>query len=221
MDISLNDFISPILLSLKVVLFSSILVTILGFLAAWFMVKKQFFGKTVLETFFMLPLVLPPTIVGFILLMMLGRRSWMGQFAEWLLNQPLVFSWWAAVIAAVVMAFPLVYQTIKTGFLSVDKDLTDAGKSMGASEWQMMRYIVIPLSWRFLLTGYILGFARGLGEFGATLMVAGNIPGQTQTVSTAIYIAVDSGDMTLVWLWSVSLIMISFLLLLTTNKKSK
>lgn len=124
----------------------------------------------------------------------------------------------AAVIASFVVSFPLVYQTMKTGFASVDKQLVEAGRSLRASEWEVFRYILLPLSVPSVLTAYILGFARGLGEFGATLMIAGNIPGKTQTVPTAIYVAVDSGHMTMAWAWTVSIILVSFIMLLLTGR---
>lgn len=126
----------------------------------------------------------------------------------------------AAVIAAVVVAFPLVYRTVKAGFEDVEKDLEDAARAQGASELQVLRYVTLPLASRSLAAGYVLGFARGLGEFGATIMVAGNIPGRTQTVPTAIYVAVDGGDMTLAWMWVCSIIVISAVMLMFVNRRS-
>ncbi|MNJ62596.1 Molybdenum transport system permease protein ModB [compost metagenome] len=169
----------------------------------------------------MLPLVLPPTVVGFLLLVLLGRRSGAGRVIEWLFSSPIVFSWWAAVIASIVVSFPLVYQTMKSGFASIERELEDAGRSSGASEWQVFRYITLPLSSQSLITAYILGFARGLGEFGATIMFAGNIPGKTQTLPTAIYVAVDTGNTELAWIWTITIIMISFIMLLITQRKHK
>nr|WP_182535506.1 molybdate ABC transporter permease subunit [Fontibacillus solani] len=214
-----SDFWSPIRISLQVALLSSIIVIILGTLTAWGMSRRRFVGKTVIETVLMLPLVLPPTVVGFLLLMLLGRKSRLGQFIEWLFSAPIVFTWWAAVIASIVVAFPLVYQTMKVGFSSVDRELEDAGRSIGANEWQVFRYITFPLIYRSFMTAYILGFARALGEFGATLMLAGNIPGKTQTLPTAIYVAVDAGNMTMAWAWTGMMILISFLMLLLIGRK--
>ncbi|BCU80769.1 putative molybdenum transport system permease protein YvgM [Polycladomyces abyssicola] len=208
-----QDFWSPIWLSLEVNGVASILVFVIALVAAWWMKGHSFYGKSAVETLLILPLVLPPTVVGFGLLVLMGRKSWIGQAMEWLFHQPILFTWWAAVIAAVVVAFPLVYQTLKNGFESVDRELEDAARSMGAGEWQVFRYITLPLSWRSLLTGYVLGFARGMGEFGATLMVAGNIPGKTQTIPTAIYIAVESGDTRLAAYWVASTVLLSFALL--------
>ena len=214
-----NAFWSPIRLSLQVTLVASLLVTILGLAAAWRMSRRPFRGKSLLETAIMLPLVLPPTVVGFLLLILLGRKSGLGRAIEWLFDAPVVFSWGAAVIASVVVSFPLVYQTMKVGFASVDRDLEDAARSFGASEWQVFRLITLPLTFRSLLSAYLLGFARSLGEFGATLMIAGNIPGKTQTIPTAIYVAVDAGNMTMAWAWAGAMIFISFLMLLLVGHR--
>jgi len=214
------EFWSPIRLSIQVALLSSILTIALGTTVARWMSRNSFKGKTLLETAFMLPLVLPPTVVGFLLLIALGRRSWSGRFIEWLFSTPILFSWWAAVIASVIVAYPLVYQTMKVGFMSIDQQLEEAGRSAGASEWQVFRYITLPLAYPSLITAYILGFARGLGEFGATLMVAGNIPGRTQTIPTAIYVAVDSGNTKLAWMLTASMIGISFIMLFLTRRRN-
>ncbi|NMO95898.1 molybdate ABC transporter permease subunit [Paenibacillus lemnae] len=209
---------APVRLSLEVALLSSVLVIVIGLIASWCMTRrKKFKGKLVLETLFLLPLVLPPTVVGFLLLKLMGRKSWLGQWIEALFSAPIIFSWWAAVVASVVVAFPLVYQTLKVGFMSVDRNLEDAGRSIGANEWQVFRHITLPLIFPSFISAWILGFARSLGEFGATLVIAGNIPGKTQTVPTAIYVAVDSGNMTMAWIWTYSMISISFLLLFLTG----
>ncbi|MBH5320441.1 molybdate ABC transporter permease subunit [Paenibacillus sp. GSMTC-2017] len=218
MVIDWPQFWPPILLSLQVTLVASVIAAIAGIAAAWWMSKKHFRGKIIVETLFMLPLVLPPTVVGFLLLVALGRRSIFGKFAEWLFSAPVLFSPWAAVIAAVVVAFPLVYQTMRVGFSSVDQEVEESARSAGASEWQVFRYITLPMVIRAVMTGYILGFARGLGEFGATLMIAGNIPGKTQTIPTAIYVAVDSGNMPMAWAWTIGMIAISFMMLLATGR---
>ncbi|MGZ9584353.1 molybdate ABC transporter permease subunit [Paenibacillus marinisediminis] len=216
-----QQFWSPIRLSVQVALLSSVLAILLGVAAAWWMSKRQFKGKVWIETLFMLPIVLPPTVIGFLLLVILGRNSAFGRFLDWLLGAPLIFTWWSAVIAAVVVAFPLVYQTMKTGFGAIDQDLLAAGRAIGANERQLFYYVVLPLTWRSFMTAYILGFTRSLGEFGATLMVAGNIPGKTQTLPTAIYVAVDSGNTTMAWAWALTIILISFLMLLLTGRSTR
>jgi molybdate transport system permease protein len=216
-----NDFAAPVYLSIQVAVISSILVFGLSIAVAYWMARKRFLGRSLLETMLMLPLVLPPSVVGLILLVWLGRRSFIGQAYEWFIGQPIVFSWVAAVIAAVVVAFPLGYRTIKAGFEEVDGELLDSARALGASEWQVFRYITVPLASRALLAGYILGFARALGEFGATLMVAGNIPHRTQTIPTAIYVAVDGGNLSLAWLWAFTIVLLSFLMLLVANRFPK
>ncbi|WPP43204.1 molybdate ABC transporter permease subunit [Paenibacillus hunanensis] len=208
----------PVTLSLQIACLSSVIVFILATMAALWMNRVHFPGQIIVETLFMLPLVLPPSVVGLILLTILGRRSWIGQAAEWLTHQPIVFSVTGAVIAAVVVAFPLVYQALKTGFALVNREVLESARSQGANELQVLWFMVLPLAWRSLVTGFVLGFARALGEFGATLMVAGNIPGKTQTLPTAIYFAVDAGNMQLAWSMTIITILISFILLLATSK---
>ncbi|MFS1513946.1 molybdate ABC transporter permease subunit [Chengkuizengella sp. SCS-71B] len=220
-NFELESFITPIIISLKVAFTASIVVFLFSIPVAFIMARRRFPGKALLETVFMLPLVLPPTVVGFLLLIVLGRNSWVGQAIEWIFHQPVVFTWWAAVIAAVVVSFPLVYQTLKSGFSSVENEIENAARNSGASEWQVIRFITIPLSFKFFVSAYILGFARGLGEFGATIMIAGNIPNKTQTISTAIFLATETGDTTLVWLWIFSIVLISFIMLWIVNRSNK
>ncbi|WP_310833230.1 molybdate ABC transporter permease subunit [Paenibacillus pedocola] len=215
-----TDFFAPVWLSVKISLITSIIVFILATYAAKLMAGRKFPGHNLVETVLLLPLVLPPTVVGFVLLVILGRRSWVGRLYEQFTQHTILFTWGAAVIAAVVVAFPLVYRTVKAGFEGVEKDLEDAARAQGASELQVLRYVTLPLASRSLAAGYVLGFARGLGEFGATIMVAGNIPGRTQTVPTAIYVAVDGGNMTLAWMWVCSIIAISALMLMFVNRRS-
>lgn len=207
------SFWSPVLLSLKVSLLAGTLAFLLAGWLAWLMTGKKFRGKIVLETIFMLPMVLPPTVVGFLLLMAFGRRSFIGRWFETLSGLPIVFTWGAAVLAAAVVAFPLAYQSAKAGFASIDRDLLAAGRSLGASEPQLLLRVAIPLAGRSLTTAFVLSFTRALGEFGATLMLAGNIPGRTQTLPTAIYMAVESGDTGAAWAWAGWMVLISFLLL--------
>lgn len=196
---------------------SVVFVFIFGLLSARFMAKKQFFGKTAAETLLTLPLVLPPTVVGFILIIIFGINSPIGRTVENLFGSTIMFTWWAAVIAASVVAFPLMYQSAKTGFLQVDPGAEEAARVDGANEWKVFWYVTLPLSSRTLVTGLILSFARALGEFGATLMFAGNLPGRTQTAPTAIYMAIESGNLDAAWLWVIAMVGISFLMLLSTS----
>lgn len=211
------DFWSPLRLSIEVATVASLIVLIIGLVAGRMMAVRRFRGKAIVETLFLLPLVLPPTVVGFLLIVIFGRNSPAGQAIEWVFQQPLIFTWWAAVIAAVVVAFPLMYQSAKTGFESIDEEIEHAGRVDGAGEWKLFTKIAIPLAWKAIIAGFILSFARALGEFGATLMFAGNIPGRTQTASTAIYLAIESGNMQMAWLWVASMVGISFVMLVAVQ----
>lgn len=224
MDLQLNkefmqDFLTPIWLSLKIATISGVVVILLGILVGRLLARKSFKGKAVLETILMLPMVLPPTVVGFFLIVLFGKNSVVGQAIEWLFGQPIIFTWWAAVIASIVVAFPLMYQSAKSGFQGVNFGIEEAARIDGANEWRVFLFISIPLASRAIISGSILSFARALGEFGATLMFAGNIPGETQTIPTAIYIAIDSGNMTMAWLWVISIVVLSFIMLLTVRVK--
>lgn len=214
-----EEFISPIILSLKVAAVSGIIIIIFGTLIGKYFSRRVFRGKAIIETIIMLPMVLPPTVIGFFLIVVFGKNSFVGKAMEWLFQQPVMFTWWAAVIAATVVAFPLMYQSAKSAFQDVDIDIEEAARLDGASNWKVFFFVSVPLASRVLISGCILSLARALGEFGATLMFAGNIPGVTQTVPTAIYIAIDSGNMTLAWLWVVSIVLISFVMLLAIRKK--
>ncbi|MBP1953042.1 molybdate ABC transporter permease subunit [Jeotgalicoccus aerolatus] len=218
--ITTEEFLTPVLLSLRVAAIALVLSFIFGTLAAQFMTQKQFKGKVILETIIMLPIVLPPTVVGFILIVIFGNNSIVGELMEWLFSSSIIFTWYGAVLASTVVAFPLMYQAAKTGFLSIDKDIEDAARVDGANNFQVFMKITLPMSVIPLMTGAILSFARAIGEFGATLMIAGNIPGRTQTLPTAIYVALQSGNMTLAWLWVVTIIIISFVMLLFVRTKS-
>ena len=209
-----TDFWSPVKLSIEVAAVSGVWVFILGLFFSKLMANTKFKGKAVVETVFLLPLVLPPSVVGFLLIVLFGRNSVVGQVIEWIFTQPVMFTWWAAVIASTVVAFPLMYQSAKTGFESIDEDIEHAARVDGANEFQLFLTISIPLAIKSIISGAILSFARALGEFGATLMFAGNIPGKTQTVSTAIYVAMDAGNMNLAWLWVMCLVGLSFFMLI-------
>ncbi|MGN8646724.1 molybdate ABC transporter permease subunit [Gracilibacillus sp. HCP3S3_G5_1] len=216
----MEAFFQPIKLSLIVASIALLIVFILGVSAAWLMSKKKFRGKVLIETILLLPIVLPPTVIGFMLIMVFGQNGLLGKLTNLLFNQSLMFTIWAAVIAAVVVAFPLMYQSVKTGLTFVDHAIEDAARVDGANEWKIFRYITLPLIQRSILTGAILSFARALGEFGATLMFAGNIPGRTQTIPMAIYVAFESNKMTLAWAWVLSIIVVSFVMLFFIRKSA-
>jgi molybdate transport system permease protein len=211
------DFWSPVRLSLEVSVAAGLIVFVIGILLARWMAGARFKGKAVVETIFLLPLVLPPTVVGFLLIVVFGKNSPVGQAIEWVFKQPVIFTWWAAVIAAAVVAFPLMYQSVKTGFEAVERDIENAARVDGASEFKVFLFVTVPLAAKSLISGAILSFARALGEFGATLMFAGNIPGKTETTPTAIYLAIDAGNMQLAWLWVICMIAISFVMLVSVH----
>ena len=218
LGITTSEFFTPVTLSLQVALVAMVVVFVLGTATAYLMTKKEFKGKILLETLFLLPIVLPPTVIGFILLMIFGSSSVIGSMIVAVFDRSLIFTWYAAVIASTVVAFPLMYQAAKVGFLGVDKSVQEQAQIDGASNFQVFYKITLPLVSTALISGAILSFARAIGEFGATLMIAGNIPGRTQTLPTAIYVEMQSGNYTLVWLWVVSIILISFVMLFIVRK---
>ena len=216
---SIQDFLIPIFLSIKIATVSGVIVILIGIIIGRMMARCFFKGKAILETIIMLPMVLPPTVIGFFLIVIFGKHSIVGKAIEWLFKQPIIFTWWAAVIAAIVIAFPLMYQSAKSGFQSVDVDIENAARVDGANEWRILLFISIPIASKSIITGCILSFARALGEFGATLMFAGNIPGKTQTIPTAIYLALDSGNIVMAWMWVSLIFIISFIMMLSIRIK--
>ncbi|WP_026090161.1 molybdate ABC transporter permease subunit [Salinicoccus carnicancri] len=219
-NLTAEQFITPVLLSLQVAAIALLIVFVLATAAARFMARAEFRGKVIIETLLMLPLVLPPTVVGFLLIMIFGNNGFTGNLYQTLFGSTIMFTWYAAVIASTVVAFPLMYQSAKAGFLNVDADIESAAKVDGANSLQTFIKVTLPLSTTSLITGAILSFARAIGEFGATLMVAGNIPGRTQTMPTAIYTALQSGNMALAWAWVITIIVISFLMLMFIRVKA-
>ena len=215
----LMEFWEPLKLSITVTAAASIIVIVTGTLAGLLFARKQFKGKLFIETCLMMPLVLPPSVIGFLLIVIFGNQSIIGTWLKWLFGHSIIFTWYAAVIAATVVAFPLMFQTAKAGFQGVQQNFEEAARDLGANQFQLLIRVTLPLAKRALIAGSILSCARALGEFGATLMFAGNIPGVTQTVPTAIYMAIDSGNMKLAWLWVISIVLISFGLLMVTRTK--
>lgn len=179
---------SAFLLSLQITALASVGILVIGLTLAYVLANRDFRGKLVLETLLNLPLILPPTVVGYFLLLALGR----GSFVREVLNIDVLFTWQAATIASIVVGLPLMIQSARTGFEEVDIEAKDAARVDGANTWQIIWYVTIPLAWRGIVAGLALGTARALGEFGATLMVAGNIPGRTQTMPLAIYDAIQA-----------------------------
>lgn len=214
----ITDLFSPLRLSIEVSLVAEVAIIVLGILAGrWMARKRNTLSKIVMETGLMLPLVLPPTVIGFLLILVFGKNGPLGLAIYWVFHQPIIFTFWAAVIAATVVAFPLMFQSVKTGIYAVDQDIEAAARLDGASEWRVFWSVTLPLASRAILTGAILGYARALGEFGATLMFAGNIPTKTQTIPTAIYVALDSGNLRVAWILVLITVVLSFLMLLSTS----
>lgn len=185
----------PILISLKVAFFSTLFTLIIGILLAWSFTKYEFRGKEFLEGIITLPMVLPPSVTGYGLLMLIGKNGIIGKIIYKFFGTSLIFTWKAACVAAFVVSLPLMYQSCKAAFSNIDLDYEKAARTLGADEKVIFWKIGIPLAFPGIISGLVLSFTRALGEFGATLMVAGNIPGKTQTIPIAIYFAVDSGDM--------------------------
>jgi molybdate transport system permease protein len=209
---------SPLWISFKVSSIATLITAILGTVTAYKMYEcrsreNSAFGnlvRSIVNSIFIAPLILPPTVVGFILLMLLGKNSGFGQIlALW--NLRLIFTWYAAVLAAVIISFPLMYRAALGAFEQIDKVLLDAARVEGASEKAVFWFIALPLALPGILGGTMLAFARALGEFGATLMLAGNIPGQTQTMPMAIYFAVEAGAIEEGWFWAIALMGMSLL----------
>ncbi|EKO1911428.1 molybdate ABC transporter permease subunit [Clostridium botulinum] len=183
----------PIILSVRIAFISTIFTFIFGILLARVITKYNFRGKDILESLIIMPMVLPPTITGYGLLILMSRRNFIGKFLYENFGITIIFTPAAACVAAIIVSIPLMYQSAKAAFLNIDHIYENAARTLGASEWRIFLKISFPLAWPGIVSGSVLSFARALGEFGATLMVAGNIPGKTQTIPTAIYFAVDNG----------------------------
>lgn len=200
----------PVILSVKVALLSLIIVSISGTSLAYLMRHRDFAGKALLEAMFIMPLVLPPVVTGFLLLLLIGKQGPIGHLLTDTFHTQIIFTPYAAIIAGAVVAFPLMYQSAKAAFQRVDATLEDAARTLGASEWRVFWTVTIPLAWPGLVAGLVLSFSRALGEFGATIMVAGNIPGKTQTLPLAIYFAAESNDLTQAGLYVLIISAITF-----------
>ena len=202
---------SPVFISMKTASLSIFITFFLGLIVAWGIVKiKNDSTKIVLDGIFTLPLVLPPTVVGFFLLYIFGVRGPIGSFFINFFAVKIAFSWPATVIAAVVMSFPLMYRSARGAFEQVDSNLLDAGRTLGMSEWKIFWKILFANALPGIISGGILAYARGLGEFGATAMLAGNIAGQTRTLSMAVYSEVAAGNMGSAFDYVIVIIIISF-----------
>jgi molybdate transport system permease protein len=188
------ESLSALSLSIRVAVLATALNAFVGIPLAYVLARRRFPGKTLVDLVVTLPLVLPPTVTGFYLIVLLGRRGWLGGPLYAATGWSVAFTWYAAVIAATVMALPLLVRTARAAIESVDRDLERAAHTLGRSEWRTAIEVTLPLARNGIVAGLVLAFARALGEFGATLMLAGNIPGRTATVPLAIYTAVQTGE---------------------------
>ncbi len=210
---------SPVIVSLKTALCATVVTLILGVIAARWRVKRHGLAVELLDGILLFPMALPPTVAGLFLLLIFGRNSPVGEALS-TIGVTVIFSWPATVIAAVVVAFPIMYHTAKGAFLQVDHELLDAARVFGCSEQRILWQILLTLAWPGILAGLILTFVRTLGEFGATLMLAGNIPGRTQTIPLAIFFHAEAGDTTGAILLSLVIVAISGLALLLLMRLS-
>ena len=199
---------SPLWISLKTALLATFITFFLGISAAYWMLGYRGKGKSLIEGIFVAPLILPPTVVGFLLLIFFGKNGPVGKLLE-PYNTTIVFTWYGAAIAATVVSFPLMYKTALGSFIQIDANLLRVARTLGAKELTIFWRISLPLAFPGIIAATTLAFARALGEFGATLMLAGNIPGQTQTIPMAIYFAVESGSINEAWFWSIAIMIIS------------
>ena len=198
-----DETLSPLIISLEVAGLATVITFFVGIALAYAVLQiRSRLAGTIADAVITLPLVLPPTVVGFFLLYFLGKRSMIGSLLLEI-DLPLVFTWRAAVIAAVIVSLPLMYRTARGAFEAIDRNMIHAAQTLSVSNWRIFWRIVLPNARHGILAGLVLSFARALGEFGATIMFAGNIPGRTQTMSTAIYAAVQANDYDLAFRWAI------------------
>lgn len=207
--------ITPFILSVEVAFVSTIITFFVGIYAAIIIVRIKKFSS-LFDIIFTLPLVLPPTVIGFFLLLIFGRNSFIGGLLS-KVGISLVFDLKGAILASFIVAFPLMYRTSRGAFEQIDNNIINAARTLGKSENWIFWRIILPNSWQSILSGTILSFTRSLGEFGATIMIAGNIPNKTQTISLAIYTAVQAGDRELAFKWVIIIVAISFVSIMMMN----
>ena len=192
---------TPLWLTLKIALLATLLAGVVGIALGWWMSQRRFAGKNFIDALLMLPMVLPPTVLGYYLIVVIGRNGVLGQYLDRWFGINLMFTWQGAVIAASLVSLPLIYKAARAAFEDVDGRFLHAARTLGAGEFETFVRVTLPLAVRGITAGLMLAFARAMGEFGATLMIAGNLPGKTQTLSIAIYDAVQAGnDAQALWL---------------------
>jgi len=206
----------PFMISMHVALLATCVTFLLGLAAANYVYKLKR-GKGVIDTIFTLPMILPPTVAGFFLLIAFGRNGFIGQFLYSFFGISVVFSWVGAVIAAIFVSFPLMYRTSRGAFEQIDQNVIHAAETLGFSKLKIFWTLKVPMAKAGILAGTVLSFARALGEFGATIMLAGNIPGRTQTMSIAVFSAVSAGNREVAYIWVAILSMMSFVVIMLMN----
>lgn len=211
----ISDF-SPFWISIKTALLTTIITFFIGIVIAYLIANYNGKFKGFIDGLITLPLILPPTVVGFFLLLFCGKNGPIGKILEHF-NFSLIFSWEATVVSAIVVSFPMMYRSTRSAFEQIDYNLISAARTLGLSEFKIFYKIAIPLAYPGIIGGVVLTFARAMGEFGATLMLAGNIPGKTQTMPLAIFFAAESGDMKTAMLWVLIIITFSLIMILCLN----
>ncbi|ABR55559.1 molybdate ABC transporter, inner membrane subunit [Methanococcus vannielii SB] len=213
----MDSIIFPLFLTLKISFISTLFVVLSGVIISYFLVRKQFFGRNFLEVLVTMPMVLPPTVLGYLLALQLGRNGLIGGLYYNITGKGLLFTWQAAVIAAFIVSLPLMIRTTTAAILAVDRELEYVSYTLGKTELETALKITLPLSKKGIIAGSILSFARSVGEFGATLMVAGNIPGKTNTMSLSIYQAFQTGNYEMANFLVIILILMSFFTIFFTE----
>ncbi|MBF0206170.1 MAG: molybdate ABC transporter permease subunit [Oligoflexia bacterium] len=208
-------------LSLQVACVSTVLVGLVGGTTGYIFASRNFRGKAFLEMLILLPLILPPTVIGYYLIMIIGRNGIIGNILHLLTGWTPIFSWWAAVLASFVVSLPLMIKTTQASIESVDSSMLDTAIMLGYSEREILWHITLPLAQNGILTGVVLSFARAMSEFGATLMIAGNIPGKTSTMPLTIYSFVSSGEWEKAHLLAIILTITSACFIFLTNYLAK
>lgn len=215
----MNAGLTPLWISIKTSLLATFITFFIGIGSAYLVANYQGKWKGLIDSLLTLPLVLPPTVLGFFLLLLFGKNGPMGKLLA-LMDTSVIFTWSATVIAAIVVAFPMMYRSARSAFEQIDVNLISAAKTLGLSNWKIFYKIAIPLAWPGIIGGIVLSFARALGEFGATLMIAGNIPGKTQTMPLAIFFKVQAMDYKGAMIWVMTIVAISVVMILILNKWS-
>lgn len=212
----MNFDLTPLVISIKTSLIATIITSIIGILIAYLMMNYKGKLRTLIEIILTLPLILPPTVVGFCLLLIFGKNGIIGNILI-SMNKNIIFTWWATVISAVAVSLPIMYRSLRSAFEQIDENIILSARTLGLSEWNIFKKIILPLSTPGVIGGIALSFARAIGEFGATLMIAGNIPGKTQTIPIAIFFEVESGNMVMASFWVMIIILTSLGIMLILN----